>query len=133
MSGQYIETAQSHIFVAAERRRFERVEIPVSARLPVWDVNGTPIGFVREVSRGGMRVQLGEPDAMIAGEDFVFLVKNRANEACFSCWIRVKRVTEGVAGCEFQQMGAQLATQIGDLMGTYYEFHEQAAAPKVTH
>ena len=118
----------SHTVLESERRRFERVEIPQSARLSVWDASGSPVGFIREVSRGGMRIALGEADCMREGEDFVFIIKNAVNEVCFSAWIKVKRVTGNFAGCEFQQMDANLATQIGELMGSYYEFHGGADA-----
>ena len=128
----FIESIPAAGARGAERRRFERVEIPASAGITVWDADGSPIGSVCELSRGGMRIKLGEPDAMHPGEDFVFIMRTATDDS-FSAWVQVRHVVSSEAGCEFQNLDPSVATHITELMGVYYDFQKAASLPATTH
>jgi c-di-GMP-binding flagellar brake protein YcgR len=121
-----IELSLERAGSGAERRQHERIGIPQEARITVWDASGAPVGSVCQLSRGGMRIRVfpGE-DWLRQGEDYVFIMKNAAQDRCFSAWIVVRNFDGREAGCEFQNMDMDVAVQVGEIMGVYYDEHLQ--------
>ena len=123
---EVIEISLTDEQAGRERRRHERIGIPEDAKITVWDASGAPVGHVCQLSKGGMRIRVfpGE-DWLRQGEDYVFIMKNATQDRCFSAWMVVRNFNGREAGCEFQNMDPQVAAQVSEIMGVYYDEHLQ--------
>jgi hypothetical protein len=109
-----------------ERRRFERVGIPRAARMKVYDWCDAPIGWVCQLSRGGMLLEIPD-EPFAAGEEHTFTLREVSEEISICVSAVVRHVHSTLVGCEFQSMDAETAVRIGVLMGKYYSGSDRAA------
>lgn len=109
---------RSAVKSAAERRAFERVEVPSAARVAVSDAKGRRVGWLREISRGGFMIQ---PERSFKKSRKHKLVIHEPQE---DIRIEVSAIVRhgGArhAGFQFEQLSAQAAVDVGNLMGKYY-------------
>ena len=100
-----------------ERRRFERVKIPESAKVQACAPGGQALGPVRVLGKGGLMV--GMP-AMAPGERRALVIVDDS-EGIRRSVRAVSRynMSEGVA-FEFEELEAEAAVEIGVIIGKYY-------------
>jgi len=102
-----------------ERRKFERVSLPQSAKLSVESISGEKMGLLRMLGRGGF--QLETKDKYAVGDRKRFVIRE-SDEG-------IRREVEAVArnmapgnlvGFEFHNLDADAAVEIGVIIGKYY-------------
>lgn len=101
-----------------DRRQFERVGIPESARLFVRDGRGKKIGRVLTLGRGGMMVDALRD--MPIGDRFVLTLSDEVEGNSCSVAALVRYRSDEGFGCEFERLDVEAAVEIGVWMGRFY-------------
>ena len=104
--------------MADERRRFERVDIPDSARLHVLNPAGKKLGKVRILGRGGMLFACDVP--YTPGTKQVFQICDYSDGVVRSVNTVVRYFTAQGVACEFEKLDTDAAVDIGVWIGKYY-------------
>ncbi len=101
-----------------DRRRFERVTLPDSAKVYITDEQNGRLGTVKVLGRGGMLVKPEQP--MPTGVTIpMFLVDDSEGiRRELSAIVRYNR-EEGV-GLEFESLEPDAAVEVGVIIGKYY-------------
>ena len=104
-----------------ERRRFERINIPESARIYVRDANGKRLGVLRILGRGGMLFSCETPYE--SGSKATFQIVDDAEGITRPVNTIVRYFTpEGIA-CEFERLDTDAAVDIGVWIGKFCSFN----------
>ena len=101
-----------------ERRRFERVTLPASARVFAEEPKGKAVGQVRVLGRGGMLVRTDTPFTP-ATSHTLFLVDQSEGIRREMRTTALYQSEDGVA-FEFDQLDPDAAVEVGVIIGKYY-------------
>ena len=101
-----------------ERRRFERVTLPASARVYVEEPKGKAVGPVSVLGRGGMLVKAATRFTP-ATSHTLYLVDNSEGIRREIRSTALYQSDEGVA-FEFDQLDPDAAVEVGVIIGKYY-------------
>ncbi len=98
-----------------ERRRFERITVPESARLQVLDSGGKKLGRLKILGRGGMYFSCKK--RFESGSKHVFQISDEVDGIVrpVSAVVRYHRA-DGV-GCEFEKLDTDAAVEVGVWIG----------------
>jgi hypothetical protein len=101
-----------------ERRRFERLAIPIEAGVTVSTADGKSAGVMTVLGRGGMRV---DTKIKFKNGDVHELVIHDASEGIRRVVkATVRDVTATAAGFQFEDLDPDAAVEIGVIIGKYY-------------
>ena len=103
-----------------ERRKFERIDIAFSKQVLVLDENGTRVGFLRQLGRGGFRMQ---PEKIFPRDSKIhkFIIHEPQENLKVRVNARVRYADPRIAGFEFIDLDADSAIEVGIIIGQYYE------------
>jgi hypothetical protein len=103
-----------------ERRKFERVNIAFSKQVLVLDEKGTRVGFLRQLGRGGFRMQ---PENLFPRDSKIhkFIIHEPQEDLKVHVSARVRYADPRVAGFEFVDLDTDAAVEVGIIIGKYYE------------
>jgi hypothetical protein len=104
--------------MADERRRFERIDLPESARIHVLDENGKKLGKMKCLGRGGMLFACDVP--YTPGTKQVFQICDYAEGIFHSVHTVVRYFNIFGLACEFEKLDTDTAVDIGVWIGQYY-------------
>ena len=106
-----------------DRREFERIRIPESAKIVVRDSGGKKIGLMHMLGRGGMMVD--SPRELAIGMRLHLTLADELEG--HSCEVNsiVRYKNEEGYGCEFEKLDVESAVEIGVWMGRFYSHGEQ--------
>ena len=101
-----------------ERRKFERISVPLEAHVFLVDKKNKRLGIVRQLGRGGMML---EPVSEFKkGKKYsVFLVED-SEGIRRKLEIVVRRADARQVGCEFVDLAPDAAVELGILIGKFY-------------
>ena len=105
-----------------ERRRFERISIPASAKIRLETAGSKTIGPVRMLGRGGFMVDTQESFELGKKMDVVIVDPGEGIHRKVSAVPRYRQ-GQGV-GFEFHHLDADAAVEIGVIIGRYYSHSE---------
>lgn len=101
-----------------DRRKFERVKIPESARVFVASEDQQRVGPVRLLGRGGFLVSTTQKFSMGERRSFALIDEPEG------IWRRVVAVVRSVGpegvGFEFEDLDADAAVEVGIIIGRHY-------------
>ncbi len=101
-----------------ERRKFERIHIPASARIHLQTASGKEIGQVSMLGRGGLMVETEESFEL--GKKIELRIMDEA-EGIHRKVMAIPRYRQGQGvGFEFYHLDADAAVEIGVIIGKYY-------------
>ena len=101
-----------------ERRKFERINIPASARIHLRTPSGKQIGTVRILGRGGLMVDTQESFEL--GKKLELVIVDEA-EGIHRKITVFPRYRQGAGvGFEFHHLDADAAVEIGVMIGKHY-------------
>lgn len=104
-----------------ERRRFERINIPASAKIHAQTASGKRVGPVRVLGRGGFMVDT--PESFELGKKLDLVIVDEA-EGIHRKVAAVPRYRQGPGvGFEFHHLDADTAVEVGVMIGKYYAAH----------
>ena len=104
-----------------DRRKFERINIPASARIHVQTGAGKALGPVTVLGRGGLMVET--PESFELGKKMELRIVDEA-EGIHRKVTAIPRYRQGTGvGFEFYHLDADAAVEIGVMIGKYYS-HE---------
>ena len=106
-----------------ERRRFERISIPASAKIRAETTSGKLIGRVRMLGRGGLMADSHDSFELGKKMDLVIVDEAEGIHRKVSVLPRYRQ-GEGV-GFEFHHLDADAAVEIGVMIGRYYAHPEK--------
>ncbi len=101
-----------------DRREFERIRIPESAKIFVRDSSGKKIGVMHTLGRGGMMVDCPR-DLTIGTRLKLTLADELEGQSCEVTSIVRYKTDEGY-GCEFEKLDVESAVEVGVWMGRFY-------------
>jgi PilZ domain len=101
-----------------ERRRFERVDIPESARIQVLDSNGKKLGLLKILGRGGMLFCCETPYP--PGARAMFQICDHEEGITRSVNTIVRYFNDEGIACEFEKLEIDAAVDIGVWIGKFY-------------
>jgi hypothetical protein len=101
-----------------ERRKHERIGVPYEASVSVFDKKGKRAGVVRQLGRGGMMI---EPDTDFKkGKSYTLTIVDETEGIRRKVQLVVRYTDPRHVGCEFEDLDADTAVEIGILIGKYY-------------
>ncbi len=101
-----------------DRRKFERINIPASARIHVQTASGKELGPVTVLGRGGLMVET--PESFELGKKIELRIVDEA-EGIHRKVTAIPRYRQGPGvGFEFSHLEADAAVEIGVIIGKYY-------------
>ena len=106
-----------------DRREFERIKIPESARIYVRDSAGKKIGVMHTLGRGGMMVDC--PRELAIGTRLKLTLADDVEGHSCEVTSIVRYKSDGGYGCEFEKLDVESAVEIGVWMGRFYSYTEQ--------
>lgn len=101
-----------------DRRRFERVNLPDSAKVYVTDEQNGRLGTVKVIGRGGMLVQPEQAMPTGASLTMYLIDESEGITRALNAVVRYNR-EEGV-GLEFENLEPDAAVEVGVIIGKYY-------------
>jgi len=101
-----------------ERRRFERISIPASARIHLQTASGKELGPVTVLGRGGLMVETQESFELGKKMELKIIDEGEGIHRKVAAIARYRQGT-GV-GFEFHHLDADAAVEIGVMIGKYY-------------
>ena len=101
-----------------ERRRFERVNVPDSARLHVLDAAGKKLGKLKMLGRGGMLFTCDTP--FPSGSKQVFHICDDIEGIVRPVNTVVRYFSKEGVGCEFERLDTDAAVDLGVWIGRLY-------------
>ncbi len=101
-----------------ERRKFERIHLPGSARIRLQTPSGQRIGPVRVLGRGGLMADT--PDSFELGKKIEVVIVDDS-EGIHRKLAVIPRYRQGQGiGFEFHHLDADAAVEIGVIIGKHY-------------
>jgi c-di-GMP-binding flagellar brake protein YcgR len=104
--------------MADERRKFERISIPASAKIRAENSKGKTVGPVRMLGRGGLMVDTQESFEIGGKMNLVIVDEAEGIHRTVSVVPRYRQ-GQGV-GFEFHHLDADAAVEIGVIIGRHY-------------
>lgn len=101
-----------------DRRRFERVNIPATAKVYASDSSGSRIGAVLMLGRGGLLVK--GSGGYAEGEKHTVTIVDESEEIRRAVEAVVRYVMPDAVGFEYDNLPADAAVEIGVIIGKYY-------------
>ncbi len=101
-----------------DRRRYERIRIPESARLFVLDANGKRLGRLKNLGRGGMLFDCDAP--YTAGTKQTFQISDDVEGIVRPLHTVVRYLSNEGLGVEFEKLDTDAAVDIGVWIGKFY-------------
>lgn len=101
-----------------ERRKFERVQLPDSAKVYAEDTEGKRLGPVRMIGRGGLLIEV--PNGLPAGTHREIVIVDPSEGIRREVAIVVRYSSPEGVGCEFHHLEPDAAVEIGVIIGKYY-------------
>ncbi len=101
-----------------ERRKFERVQIPETAKVYAEDVDGKRLGMVVMIGRGGMLLSI--PQGLPAGSRRTMYVVDDSEGIRREVHVVVRYSMPDGVGCEFESLDPEAAVEVGVIIGKYY-------------
>jgi PilZ domain len=111
-----------------EKRKYERVPIPLSANITVKDFIGNEVGLICELSRGGMQIQLKDTP-LCPGETYALTIDDPIDGVTLNVGVQVRHTDFMRVGCQFLHLDEDSAIQIGTIIGRYYVFAPVLSVP----
>jgi hypothetical protein len=110
-------------YPAAERRKFERVDIAQKSQVLVLEPQGGKVGVVRQIGRGGFMM---EPEKSYARDDKVhqFTIHEQEEEIHIDVSARVLYADQKLVGFQFIDLDPDAAVEVGIIIGKYYGAEE---------
>jgi hypothetical protein len=109
-----------------ERRRFERVNMPVASNVEVRTDDNHLLGPVRMLGRGGLQVQCNRKYDV--GEELRLLIIDDSEQIRREVEATVRNVAgSGLVGFEFLHLTPDAAVEIGVIIGKYYSAGQASA------
>lgn len=109
-----------------ERRKYERVRLPNSAKVVVLDSDGKQIGRVRTIGQGGLSVQTERKFAELSPLHITVVDESEGIRRDLAAAVRYK-TPDGI-GVEFVGLSVEAAVEIGVIIGKYYSAPHSAGA-----
>jgi hypothetical protein len=111
-------------FPAAERRKFERVDIAARAQVLVLDEQHKRVGVVRQIGRGGFMMQ---PDKNYVKDDQThkFIIHEQEEDLHVDVNARVLYADRELVGFQFVDLDPDSAVELGIIIGKYYEAEKE--------
>ena len=101
-----------------DRRKFERINIPASAKIHLQTASGKELGPVSVLGRGGLMVDT--PESFELGKKIDLRIVDEA-EGIHRKLTAIPRYRQGPGvGFEFYHLDADAAVEIGVIIGKYY-------------
>jgi PilZ domain len=110
-----------------ERRKFERVALPKTAKIDAELPQGKKLGPVRMLGRGGFQVETKKKYKVGDKGRFVLIEKQEDIRREVRAVVR-NVLPGGLIGFEFENLDADAAVEVGVLMGKYYALANRKAA-----
>ena len=107
-------------YAAAERRKFERIDVPYSSQILVLDAKSKKIGVLRQLGRGGFMMEPERPYAK-DGKIHKLVIHEPLEDIRVQVNARVRYADPRFAGFEFVDLDADSAVEVGIIIGKYYE------------
>jgi Tfp pilus assembly protein PilZ len=101
-----------------ERRKFERVNIPSSAKVMAEDRLGKTLGLVRVLGRGGLFVDTQTHFREGSSQTLVIVDEEEGIRRALQAVTRY--ITPAGVGFEFEKLDPDAAVEIGVIIGKYY-------------
>lgn len=101
-----------------DRRRFERVNMPDSAKVYVTDEQNGRLGAVKVLGRGGMLIKAERP-LMAGSHQGLFLVDD-SEGIRRELHAVVRYNSDEGTGLEFENLEPDAAVEVGVIIGKYY-------------
>lgn len=101
-----------------DRRKFERVQIPESAKVYVQDAQGRRLGSVRMLGRGGLLLEVAQ--GLPAGTRHTLYILDDSEGIRREVQVLVRYSMPDGVGCEFEDLEPDAAVEIGVIIGKYY-------------
>ncbi|HWR35524.1 MAG TPA: PilZ domain-containing protein [Clostridia bacterium] len=101
-----------------DRRKFERVTLPESAKVFAEDERGNSLGPVRILGRGGMLVDTRA--ALASGSHGAFYIVDDSEAIRREVHAVVRYVVSDGIGLEFEDLDPDAAVEIGVIIGKHY-------------
>jgi hypothetical protein len=111
-------------YPAAERRKFERVDIAASSQVLVLDPQGKRVGVVRQIGRGGFMMQ-PEQSYSKDNQTHNFVIHEQEEELHVSVTARVLYADRELVGFQFTDLDPDSAVELGIIIGKYYEAEQE--------
>ncbi|HYL93731.1 MAG TPA: PilZ domain-containing protein [Alphaproteobacteria bacterium] len=104
----------------SERRKFERIDLAFSAQIMILDSKGKEVGVLRQLGRGGFRM---EPQKAFAADNkhHKFIIQEPQEDIRVQVTARVRYADSRFVGFEFIDLDADAAVELGIIIGKYYE------------
>jgi hypothetical protein len=103
-----------------ERRRFDRVLIPLPANIFADDDQGNRLGRIRELGRGGFLLQTSRRFSMGVPLAVIIVAEHDGIRRQVNV-VQRYRTAKGETGFEFHALEPEAAVEIGVLIGKYYD------------
>lgn len=101
-----------------DRRKFERVQLPETAKVCAQDAQGTRLGAIRMLGRGGMLLAI--PKGLPVGTRHMMYIVDESEGIRREVRVIVRYSTPEGVGCEFENLDPDAAVEIGVIIGKYY-------------
>jgi PilZ domain len=101
-----------------DRRKFERVELPDTAKVHVEDAHGKRLGAVKMIGRGGMLVAIAE--GLTSGSRHDMYIVDPSEGIRREVQVLVRYSMPNGVGCEFEDLNPDAAVEVGVIIGKYY-------------
>jgi hypothetical protein len=113
-------------YPAAERRKFERVDIAAASQVQVLDPGGRKVGTILQIGRGGFMMA---PEKTYAKDDKThrFTIHEQEEEIHVEVSARVLYSDSNVVGFQFVELDPDAAVEVGIIIGKYYEAEGSAS------
>ncbi len=101
-----------------DRRRFERVNMPDSAKVYVTDEQNLRLGAVKVLGRGGMLIKTDKP--LTPGSQRSLYLVDDSEGIRRELVATVRYNSEEGTGLEFENLEPDAAVEVGVIIGKYY-------------
>ena len=101
-----------------ERRKFERLSIPQSSQVYVATPDGTRLGWLSVLGRGGFQLETDRPYRM--QQTHAFVIVDESEDIRRPVRATVRSVVGSSVGLEFDDLDPDAAVEIGVIIGKYY-------------
>ncbi len=102
-----------------ERRQYDRVRIPASARIHVEDREGNRLGRIVMLGKGGCQLQSSRRFPAGVPVSLVLVAELDGVRRTLSA-LQIFTLPEGEVGFEFRDVEPEAAVEIGMLVGKYF-------------
>jgi|SRR5579859_5372007 len=101
-----------------ERRQFERMSIPETSGVHVFDPDGEPIGPMIVLGRGGMMVKTKQD--FKKGAVYSLVIHDGTEGIKREVRAQARDISASGIGFQFEDLGPDAAVEVGVIIGKYY-------------